>query len=58
MTNRPLNTATMTNKENGSQSLTWDEATFTWDSAQGTWDNPYTINNKSGHTGSMTNRPL
>lgn len=57
MTNKPLNTASLTNKS-FTNDLTWDEATFTWDEASGTWDNPYVITNKALNTGSITNKPL
>lgn len=58
MTNKTLNTGSMSNKALGSQSITWDEATFSWDDAQGTWDNPYNLTNKALNTGSMTNKAI
>lgn len=57
MTNKPLNTGSVTNKSFNND-LTWDEADFTWDEASGTWDNPYVITNKPLNTGSVTNKPL
>lgn len=58
VSNKSLNTASMTNKSLPSHGLTWDEATFDWDHASDTWDNPYSIANKSLNTGSVTNKSL
>jgi hypothetical protein len=58
VTNKALNTATLTNKEImvESSGTTWDEANFTWDAAQGTWASPISITNKSINIGSLTNK--
>lgn len=60
VTNKALNTGSMTNKEIliASKNTTWDEATFTWDEGQGTWDSPYGISNKPLNTGTMTNKAI
>ena len=58
LTNKSLNTGTVTNKALGSQGRTWDEATYSWDDAEGTWDNPYGITNKALNTGTMTNKAI
>lgn len=58
MINKTLHTATMTDKQLTSESLTWAQATFTWNQGIGTWDNPYTILNKTLHTASLTNKTI
>jgi len=58
MTNKPQNTASLTNQERTSASLTWDEATFTWDEGAGTWDNPYSMTNKAQNTATVTNKAV
>jgi len=57
VTNKAINTATPTNVELGSTSLTWDEAEFTWEEGAGTWDNPYSLTNKDINTATITNNP-
>jgi len=58
LTNKALNTATITNPEFSSASLTWDEAEFTWDEAAGTWDNPYNLANQAVNDTTITNKAL
>lgn len=60
LTNKVLNTATLTNKEimQGVADLTWAEAVFTWGQGQGTWGSPWSIRNKVLNTATMTNKAL
>lgn len=58
MINKTLHTATVTDKQLTSESLTWDQATFTWDQGAGTWDNPYGLTNKTLNTASLINKTI
>lgn len=58
VTNKAINTGTITNVEYGATDLTWDEADFTWDEGSGTWDNPYALANRPINTASITNKAL
>lgn len=60
MTNKALNTGTMTNKEIMVQTsgMTWGEADFTWGGAGGSWAQPAHIVNKALNTGTMTNKAI
>lgn len=55
-TNQTKNTSVTTNRPLGSQSLTWDDATFTWDAAQGTWDDPFAYSNQAKNTSVLSNQ--
>lgn len=63
VTNRNLNTASLTNREIMAQTSnpTWDEATFTWDAAgDATWDfiPGLGMTNRALHAASLVNRNL
>lgn len=54
-TNPTKDTSTITNASLGSNSLTWDLATFTWDQGAGTWDAPYAMTQPSRTTSTISN---
>lgn len=56
VTNKSINSGSVTNKEFGSSDMTWAEADFEWGEASGTWENPYKLVNKAVNTASVTNK--
>ena len=60
LSNEGKNSLAITNEQRGSNSITWDEATFTWDEAAelnpGTWDNvSFPITKESKNSVSISN---
>lgn len=58
LTNKALNTGSVTNIPLPAHSLTWAEALFSWNAAVGPWIAPYTLSNTDLHTASMANNAL
>lgn len=58
ITNKTLNTATVTDKVIGSQGITFAQDIDTFAANIGTFDNPFAFSNKSENTGSITNKTI
>jgi len=58
VTNKAVNTGSVTNKEFSQKSAQWVDQNYDWASAEGTWDAPYGITNKAVNTASVTNKAL
>lgn len=58
VTNKTLNTGSMTNKTMSGSTRRWIDILTTWAGTFGPWSNPYSISNKALNTGTMTNRTL
>ncbi len=58
LTNKVLNTASLTNNPLSGTSRKWKDQDYTWATASGDWNNPYTFINKALNTASLTNNSL